>query len=69
MNLAEKSHQDADSAVSSVHRRSPVFRIRKPFLSKFITASSGSTQVGTTLPLTFRVRLDIDGMATVRFIA
>jgi hypothetical protein len=39
MNLAEKPHQDADSAVSSVHRRSPVFRIRKPFLSKFITPS------------------------------
>src|SRR5215211_1245116 len=39
MYLAEKPHQDADSAVSSVHCRSPVFRIRKPFLSKFITAS------------------------------
>jgi hypothetical protein len=40
MNLAEKPHQDADSAISSVHRRSPIFRICKPFLSKFITASS-----------------------------
>jgi len=42
MNLAEKPHPDADSAVSSVHHRSLVFRIRKPFLSKFITASSGN---------------------------
>src|SRR5829696_7341395 len=39
MNLAEKPHQDADSAVSSIHRWSAVFRIRKPFLSEFITAS------------------------------
>jgi hypothetical protein len=39
MNSAGKPHPDADSTVSSVHRRSPVFRIRKPFLSKFITAS------------------------------
>jgi hypothetical protein len=39
MNFAEKPHQDADSAVNSVYRRTPVFRIRKPFLSKFITAS------------------------------
>jgi hypothetical protein len=31
MNSAEKPHQDADSAVSSVHRRYPVFRIRKLF--------------------------------------
>jgi acyl-CoA hydrolase len=45
MNLAEKPHLDADSAISSVHRRSPIFRICKPFLSKFITASS------TSLPL------------------
>ncbi len=44
MNSAEKPHQDADSAVSSVHRRSPVFRIRKPFLSKFITRSKGVRQ-------------------------
>jgi transposase, IS5 family len=29
MNSAEKPHQEADWAVSSVHRRSPVFRIRK----------------------------------------
>src|SRR5215217_9627770 len=40
MNLAEKPHQDADCMVSSVHRRSPVFRIRKPFLSESITASN-----------------------------
>jgi hypothetical protein len=40
MNLAEKPHQDVHSAVSSVHRRSPVFRIHKRFLSKFITAAT-----------------------------
>jgi hypothetical protein len=40
MNLAEKPHWDADSSVSSVLRRSPVFRISKRFLSKFITSSS-----------------------------
>jgi hypothetical protein len=39
MNLAEKPHQDADCSVSSVHRRSLVFRMRKPFLSEFITPS------------------------------
>jgi hypothetical protein len=39
MNLAEKPHQDADSSVSSVHRRPLVLRIRKPFLSEFITPS------------------------------
>src|SRR5215210_8741845 len=39
MNSAEKPHWDADFPVSSVLRRSPVFRISKPFLSKFITAS------------------------------
>ncbi len=39
MNLAEKPHQDADFSVSSVPCRSPVFRISKPLLSKFITAS------------------------------
>jgi hypothetical protein len=39
MNLAEKPHQDAGATVSSVHRRSPVFRIGKLFLSKFIPAS------------------------------
>ena len=39
MNSAEKPHWDADSSVSSVLRRSPVFRISKPFLSKFITPS------------------------------
>src|SRR5829696_1160215 len=40
MNSAEKPHWDADSSVRSVLRRSPVFRISKPFLSKFITPSS-----------------------------
>src|ERR671921_755295 len=39
MNSAEKPHWDADSSVSSVLRRSPVFRISKQFLSKFITRS------------------------------
>src|SRR5215207_10873560 len=39
MNSAEKPHWDADSSVSLVLRRSPVFRISKPFLSKFITRS------------------------------
>jgi hypothetical protein len=45
MNLAEKPHQDADSSVSSIHRQPPVFRIRKPFLSKFITRSRKRTAV------------------------
>jgi hypothetical protein len=40
MNLGEKPHQNADCSVGSVHRRSLVSRIRKPFLSEFITASS-----------------------------
>src|SRR3712207_5050888 len=40
LNMAEKPHHDADSTVSSVHRWSAVLRMRKPFLSKFITASS-----------------------------
>src|SRR5215204_5873584 len=40
MNSADKPHWDADSSVSSVLRRSPVFRISKSFLSKFITPSS-----------------------------
>jgi hypothetical protein len=39
MNLAEKPHQDADSTVSSVRCRAPVFRIGEPFLSKFIPTS------------------------------
>jgi hypothetical protein len=39
MNSAEKPHQDADSAVSSVRCWSPVFCILNPFLSKFITRS------------------------------
>jgi hypothetical protein len=41
MNSAEKPHRNANISVSSVLRRSPVFRISKPFLSKFITASRG----------------------------
>ncbi len=39
MNSAEKPHRNADYSVSSVLRRSPVFRISKPFLNKFITPS------------------------------
>jgi hypothetical protein len=39
MNSAEKPHRNANVSVSSVLSRSPVFRISKPFLSKFITAS------------------------------
>ena len=39
MNSAEDPHWDADSSVSSVLRRSSVFRISKPFLNKFITPS------------------------------
>jgi hypothetical protein len=39
MNLAEKSQQDADSVVSSVAAGLPFFRIRMPFLSKFIIPS------------------------------
>src|SRR3954454_11603057 len=42
MNSAEKQHWNANSSVSSILRRSPVFRISKPFLSRFITASSRS---------------------------
>ena len=38
MNLAEKPHKNADYSVSSVSCQLPVFRISKPFLSKFITA-------------------------------
>ena len=38
MNSAEKPHRNANLSVSSVLRRSPVFRISKLFLSKFITA-------------------------------
>jgi hypothetical protein len=37
--LGWKPHRNANVSVSSVLRRSPVFRISKPFLSKFITAS------------------------------
>jgi hypothetical protein len=40
MNSDEKPHWNADSSVNSVVRWSPVFRISKPFLSKFITSSS-----------------------------
>jgi hypothetical protein len=39
MNSAEKPHRDADFSVISVLRRSLVFRISKPFLSKSITPS------------------------------
>jgi hypothetical protein len=42
MNSAEKPHINANVSVSSVHRRSPVFRISKTFLSKFITVSRDS---------------------------
>ena len=41
MNSAENLHRNANVSVSSVLRRSPVLRISKPFLSKFITASKG----------------------------
>jgi hypothetical protein len=39
MNSAEKPHRNANVSVSSALGRFPVFRISKPFLSKFITAS------------------------------
>jgi hypothetical protein len=39
MNSAGKPHRNANVSVSSVLRRFPVFRIGKPSLSKFITAS------------------------------
>jgi CRISPR/Cas system-associated endonuclease Cas1 len=39
MNSAGKPHRNANISVSSVLRRSPVFRISKLFLSKFITRS------------------------------
>ena len=43
MNLAEKPHQNADCSVNSVPCQSPVFRISKRLLSKFITASNPRT--------------------------
>src|SRR5215212_1247862 len=46
MNSAEKPHRNANVSVSSVLRRSPVFRISKPFLSKFITASRARPRMG-----------------------
>jgi hypothetical protein len=49
MNSVEKPHRDADSSVNTVLRRSPVFRISKPFLSKFITPSSNWVISLTTL--------------------
>jgi hypothetical protein len=42
MNLAGKPHRNANVSASSVLRRSQVFRISKPFLSKFITAPKGA---------------------------
>jgi hypothetical protein len=39
MNSAEKPHRNANVSVDSVLPRASVFRISKPFLSKFITAS------------------------------
>jgi hypothetical protein len=39
MNSVENPHANASVSASSVLSRSPVFRISKPFLSKFITAS------------------------------
>jgi hypothetical protein len=38
MNSAERPHGNATFSVRSVLRRRSVFRISKPFLSKFITA-------------------------------
>jgi hypothetical protein len=46
MNSAGKPHRNANISVRSVLRRSPVFRISKPFLSKFITASSSEVRAG-----------------------
>src|SRR5215213_11311777 len=46
MNSAGKPHRNANVSVSSVLRRSPVFRISKPFLSKFITASRARPRMG-----------------------
>jgi phage shock protein C len=51
MNSAEKPHWDADSSVISVLHRSPVFRISKPFLSKFITRSRGTPSLDATCRL------------------
>ena len=45
MNSAGKPHRNANISVSSVLRRSPVFRISKLFLSKFITASRLSPEM------------------------
>ena len=45
MNSAEKPHRNANVSVSSALPRSSVFRISKPFLSKFITASRGERRL------------------------
>ena len=47
MNSAGKPHRNANVSVSSVLRWPPVFRISKPFLSKFITRSRGSRRAST----------------------
>ncbi len=48
MNSTEKPHQNADSSVNSVLHRLSVFRISKPLLSKFITASRNTLKLTTT---------------------
>ena len=45
MNSAEKPHWDGDYSVSSVLRQFSIFRISKPFLSKFITPSSAQRRI------------------------
>ena len=50
MNSAGKPHRNANVSVSSVLRWPPVFRISKPFLSKFITASKDKHCAGDLLP-------------------
>jgi DNA-binding NarL/FixJ family response regulator len=52
MNSAGKPHRNANISVSSVLRRSPVFRISKLFLSKFITASREGGLDGALIDVT-----------------
>jgi hypothetical protein len=68
MNSAEKLHWDGDSSVSSVLQRSPVFRISKPLLSKFITASSKFLPHCLTLKIRISVALTLYASLATTFI-
>jgi hypothetical protein len=67
VNLTEKPHQHADSTVGSLHHQSPVFRIRKPSLSKFITASKELLAVFSRFHIAvIRCTADIQGLTDIR---